>query len=122
MGGLPGIIHSWYIIANTGSDLRGSRDRLGLYAVNDIKAHGKDEDGTRMYLVSWKGYGPDQDTWEYPGQIDRGIVRAYRKRALEQMVREDTISGRSISRRRRSTLLGSESGVRGRRRSMPSLG
>lgn len=51
-----------------------------MYDVEEIKRQGKDDRGRPIYCVSWKGYGDDQDTWEYAGNISREAMRAYRMR------------------------------------------
>ena len=45
-----------------GSD--GSSDEGEVFEVEAVLERGQDDDGVVQYLVRWKGFGPDDDTWE----------------------------------------------------------
>ncbi|CZT23276.1 uncharacterized protein RCC_08987 [Ramularia collo-cygni] len=106
MGYIPGIIYAWHIINTTGDKRKAPREmeHMNMHTVDEIKAVNKDEDGRPMYLVSWVGYGSDQDTWEYAGEIDRDALRRYR--ALNVKRQRSRSRSRSDRRRRSSTTSG----------------
>ncbi len=39
------------------------------------------EDGERMYLLRWSGFGPDYDSWEPELNISADLLRCYQNRA-----------------------------------------
>eukprot|EP01048_Picozoa_sp_COSAG05_P007469 COSAG05_NODE_528_length_8915_cov_26.504651_3_plen_487_part_00 len=41
-----------------------SEEGVEVYEVEDILAKGVRADGVLLYRVRWRGYGPEQDTWE----------------------------------------------------------
>lgn len=52
------------------------------YEVEKIVSHVSDEDGV-LYLVRWKGYGPQADTWEREEAfMDTGFVQNYHQSLL----------------------------------------
>ena len=51
-----------------------------LYEVEALVDAGVADDGTVLYRVRWKGYPPDQDTWEPSSSLPRELIRAYRRR------------------------------------------
>lgn len=98
------LFHSWYTIATQLDyiERKGPRDLKGdnVFEVKEIKADKEDYDGRPMYLISWKGYGSDQDTWEYAGNISYAALKAYRVGRAER--------GEKSRSRRRSSLLNPE--------------
>lgn len=61
------------------------------YEVERIVNHGFNEEGT-WYLVRWKGYGPESDTWEPESAfMHRNFVRKYLKKFEKRLARENRI-------------------------------
>jgi len=52
------------------------------YVIEKIKTT-EIKDGRVKYLVSWKGYGPDEDTWEPYENLKDGGVRVARQFHLD---------------------------------------
>ncbi|KAJ1957241.1 hypothetical protein GGI12_005080, partial [Dipsacomyces acuminosporus] len=49
-----------------------------VYEVEAIIDHKDEEDGSFSYLVRWKGFGPDHDTWEPQSNfIQTDVIRKY---------------------------------------------
>ena len=62
------------IVAQEGED---------IYEVDHIIEE-KVEDEIRLYRVRWRGFEPDEDTWEPATNISRAAMQAYRKRVPNQ--------------------------------------
>jgi len=62
----------------------------GTYEVERIIDHRVDARGRRQFLLRWKGYGHENDTWEFEDELDcDDLVRDYMavvKRARRNMV------------------------------------
>jgi hypothetical protein len=51
------------------------------YEVEEIVAHGWDDDNELMYLVKWRGHSDEENTWEYETQFDQlKILNDYRRK------------------------------------------
>ena len=50
------------------------------YEIEDLIAAGVDDNGSILFRVRWKGYGPKDDTWEPESSLPRKMVRAARQR------------------------------------------
>ena len=50
------------------------------YEVEDIVDAGVADDGKTLYRIRWKGYSPEQDTWEPARNLPRDLIRDYRRR------------------------------------------
>lgn len=51
-----------------------------VYEINKIIDREKDEDGNYRYLVSWKGYPPEENSWEPSINISGNALKAYFKK------------------------------------------
>lgn len=49
----------------------GSEDDGDTYVVEQILSEMQEDNGNRLYLVRWEGYGSDGDTWE-PEDVSTG--------------------------------------------------
>lgn len=77
-----------------------------VFSVKEIKAERRDEDGTKMYLVSWEGYDANEDTWEYAGSISRKVLKAYREeKSARRHRRRSSVSTEASTRRRSFSLV-----------------
>ena len=59
-----------------------ARDGGEEYEVRTIKGHNEDEYGEREYLVAWKGYTSEEDSWEPAANISQSAMRAYNQRIM----------------------------------------
>ena len=52
------------------------------YEVDHIVRHKKNPKGGHLYLIRWKGYGPDGDSWEPAKNLknSKEILDAYKRR------------------------------------------
>ena len=50
------------------------------YEVDHIVRHKKNRQGRFLFLIRWKGYGPDEDSWEPASNLKhaREILNAYK--------------------------------------------
>lgn len=90
-----------------------------IFFIKEIKAEKRDEGGTKMYLVSWEGFGADEDTWEYSGNISREAMKAYKDGLSATSRRRSSVSTAASTRRRSSSRKPS---ITRRRSSTPKLG
>jgi hypothetical protein len=60
----------------------------GVFTVSELLAQ-RTRNGKTQYLVSWLGYGPADNTWEYERNIlDEGLVLAFKRRAAGEAKRK----------------------------------
>ena len=50
------------------------------YEIEDLIAAAIGDDGSILFHVRWKGYGPKDDTWEPESSLPRKMVRTARQR------------------------------------------
>ena len=55
-----------------------AEDELESYEVRKLLDHRYSEDGQLEYLISWKGYGPESDSWEPIEHINNtALIKKY---------------------------------------------
>ena len=53
---------------------------LREYEIEKVLDAGVADDGSILFRIRWKGYGPSDDTWEPEENLPQEIVRAARRR------------------------------------------
>lgn len=75
-----------------------------VYEVEAIVAHKKQNDGSYLYRVRWKGYSPEEDTWEpYHHFTHHDIISSYWERLGLPNPTSTQSKGQNNNKRKRNT-------------------
>jgi hypothetical protein len=66
-----------------------------VYEVQEVVEQETTDEGKWLYKVRWKGYGPEEDTWEPAEHLSEAAIRAYQRKAQNRAKELQTAPGRA---------------------------